>query len=215
MQTLLKLNIGCGPTGQIDGFINIDNSKAALLGRYPNIKKLLFYTKLLSKEKYEHSWDNVAYMDASKKLRFSTSSVDKIYSSHFLEHIPKEKAESTLRECHRVLKKGGCFRLVIPDLLWHSKEYIRSTETILNNNEDKYTREHHDKFLSSIYGAYLDKKRYGLLHCYMYDIPTIFCLLKETGFINIRSFQYQEGQDPELKLHDNRPLDSIHIECVK
>jgi hypothetical protein len=35
----LKLNIGCGPGGQFEGYINIDNSPSILLGKFSVIKK--------------------------------------------------------------------------------------------------------------------------------------------------------------------------------
>lgn len=40
------------------------------------------------------------------------SSVDSIYSEHFMEHVPQP--HSILREAERVLKPGGEFRAIIP-----------------------------------------------------------------------------------------------------
>lgn len=39
-----------------------------------------------------------------------------VYSSHFLEHIPRGQVASFLQECFRILKPGGVVRLVVPDL---------------------------------------------------------------------------------------------------
>ena len=95
----IKLNIGCGPNGQFEGFINIDNSKAILLAKFPKIKKLLFKLGLISKEKFEHDWTGVRWMDASRRLPFASESVDKIFCSHFLEHIPHDRGKHVLKEC--------------------------------------------------------------------------------------------------------------------
>ena len=73
----------------------------------------------------------------------------------------------------------------------------------------------HDKFLETVYGAYLRKKRYGASHCYMYDLPTLVSILKEIGFEKIRRYQYQKGKDEELPKYDFRPADSLHIEIEK
>ncbi len=61
-----KLNIGCGPDGQINGFDNIDNSKAVLLSKFPRIKYLLKVAGILRAKKYEANWEGVIWMDASR-----------------------------------------------------------------------------------------------------------------------------------------------------
>lgn len=44
--------------------------------------------------------------------RWETGSVDGIYMSHFLEHVFEH--EKVLKECHRILKKGGFLDIVVP-----------------------------------------------------------------------------------------------------
>ncbi len=211
----MNLNIGCGPNGQIENFVNIDNSKAVLLAHCLLLKKILYKLRIINKQKYEAHWKGVRWMDASRCLPFRTESVSKIYTSHFLEHVPLEKGKLVLAECYRVLKNGGVIRLVLPDLLWHAKRYVTAVEKILNGDVEKYSSYAHDRFLNSIYGAYLKTVRYGLEHCYMYDVPTILCLLRKTGFTHIRVVAFREGEDSELGQYDNRPEDSLHVECWK
>ena len=212
---MLKLNIGCGPNGQLEGFINIDNSKAVLLAKFPKIKKLLFKLGLISKEKFEADWRGVRWMDASRRFPFTSEFVDKIYCSHFLEHIPPDKGKHLLKECYRVLKKDSIMRLVVPDLLWYAERYVRETRRIQKDSTLPSDRSVHDKFLVTIYGAYLSKKRYGANHCYMYDLPTLVSILKKIGFEKVRKCQYQKGGDEELLKYDTRPEDSLHIEITK
>ena len=212
---MLKLNIGCGPNGQVEGFINIDNSKAVFLAKFPKIKKLLFQMRLISQKKLEHDWTGVRWMDASRRLPFVSESVDKIYCSHFLEHIPLDKGKHVLKDCHRILKKGGVMRLVVPDLLWYAEKYVDQTKELLKNPELVQNREVHDKFLNSLYGAYLNKNRYGLNHCYMYDLPTLVAVLKSVGFQNIHKCEFKEGIDNELPSYDSRPIGSLHLEIRK
>jgi predicted SAM-dependent methyltransferase len=51
---------------------------------------------------------------------FESDSIDIIYSSHFIEHIPmeyingKDKLIAFIDECHRILKKGGKAILIFP-----------------------------------------------------------------------------------------------------
>ncbi len=212
----LKINIGCGPTGQIDGFINMDNSPSVLLARVPMLKIVLYKTGVISEQQYNADWRGVIRCDVSKQLPFGDEIVDKIYSSHFLEHIPQDKGVRVLVECFRVLKYGGVMRLVVPDLLWHAKRYVERTHHLINLAVLPEDRSEHDMFLHTIYGAHLGKrKRHGAEHCYMYDFPTLVAILKDIGFENIQRCKYQKGKDLELAACDSRPEDSLHIEIRK
>ena len=164
---VLKINIGCGPDGQFDDFVNIDNSKAVLLGRFPYIKKLLYKLNIIDFDKYKANWNGVLRCDVSKRIPFKTESVDKIYSSHFLEHIPPEKGFIVLKECFRVLRKNGVLRLVVPDLLLCAEKYVRQSQEMLDSSNLSNDEKVHDEFLDSIYGAYLKNIRYGLHHQYV------------------------------------------------
>jgi SAM-dependent methyltransferase len=49
------------------------------------------------------------------RLPLADNSADVVYSSHFLEHIPRDLVAGFLAECHRIIKVGGRLRLVLPD----------------------------------------------------------------------------------------------------
>ena len=76
-------------------------------------------------DSYIESWWNFDYVPHSSAVRganlldrlpLSSSSADVVYSSHFLEHIPRKQVVSFLSECFRITKSGGGLRLVLPDL---------------------------------------------------------------------------------------------------
>jgi len=46
---------------------------------------------------------------------FPSDSVDLLYASHLLEHVPRGELIKTLKEWKRVLKKGGVLRFGVPD----------------------------------------------------------------------------------------------------
>ena len=104
---------------------------------------------------------------------------------------------------------------MVPDLLWYAERYVRETRRIQRDSMLPDDRTAHDKFLETVYGAYLSKKRYGASHCYMYDLPTLIFILKKIGFKKIRKCQYKEGEDEELSRLDARPEDSLHVEISK
>jgi predicted SAM-dependent methyltransferase len=49
------------------------------------------------------------------KLPYADESVDEIYASHVLEHIPHARTALVLQEWRRVLKPGGVVRIGVPD----------------------------------------------------------------------------------------------------
>jgi len=59
-------------------------------------------------------------------LPLASGAMDVVYSSHFIEHVPRHRVRALLRECHRVLKPGGLLRLVVPDLLEMCSRYVQA-----------------------------------------------------------------------------------------
>tara|TARA_B100001063_G_scaffold183627_1_gene173239 strand:- start:308 stop:1234 length:927 start_codon:yes stop_codon:yes gene_type:complete len=53
--------------------------------------------------------------DENLKVPEEDNSVDLIYCSHTLEHIDKKSSHRFLRECYRILKKGGVLRVALPN----------------------------------------------------------------------------------------------------
>lgn len=80
----LKLNIGCGPGGQFEGYINIDNSPSILLGKFSAIKKSLWALRIIDESKFIADWSGVIRYDVSKGIHYGNDAVDKIYSSHHI-----------------------------------------------------------------------------------------------------------------------------------
>lgn len=76
-----------------------------------------------------------------KGIPFANESFDAVYHSHLLEHIPREKVENFIRECHRILKYGGIIRIAVPNLEKIVKAYLQSLKDAIehkNNAELKY-----------------------------------------------------------------------------
>lgn len=59
---------------------------------------------------------DVMFMDATRSFPFEDNLFQFVFSEHMIEHVHYEKAVSMLRECHRVMRKGGVIRVVTPDL---------------------------------------------------------------------------------------------------
>lgn len=114
----MKLNLGCG-TQTPAGWINVDYAMGARFARLPLFRKLNKRMKWFNLD-----WDaTICLHDLTKPFPWADSSADIIYSSHLLEHLTKEEGRSFLAECHRVLRRNGIIRLVVPDLRHLVKEY--------------------------------------------------------------------------------------------
>lgn len=82
---------------------------------------------------YVSGWLNLDYTPASPavtkanllgQLPLGDAAADVLYSSHFLEHVPRRRVAGFLAECFRVLKPGGQIRLALPDLDELCREYL-------------------------------------------------------------------------------------------
>ena len=56
-------------------------------------------------------------------LRHADGTVEEVRASHILEHFPRGKVESVVREWARVLKPGGKLKIAVPDFDYIVKEY--------------------------------------------------------------------------------------------
>ncbi len=115
----MKLNLGCG--SQVpDNWTNVDYALGARFTKIPFFRAINKKVKLFNSD-----WNDKIYLhNLKKKFPWKDSSIEIIYSSHTLEHFSKEDGFRFLSECHRVLRKNGIIRIVVPDLRYDVMEYI-------------------------------------------------------------------------------------------
>jgi hypothetical protein len=73
--------------------------------------------------------------DIRQRLPFDDEAVDVIYHSHVLEHLTTHEGEALLRECARVLRRGGMMRVVVPDLERIARAYLGALELAANGGD--------------------------------------------------------------------------------
>ncbi|MEH2051637.1 class I SAM-dependent methyltransferase [Nostoc sp.] len=204
----LRINLGCGTT-ILEGFVNIDNSPSVFVQRIPGLKNLLYLLRIIDQKKFEREWPkDVIFNDALKELKkYPDSSVEEIFSSHFLEHLPLKKAILLLKQCKRVLSSKGKLRIVVPDLVFHAKYYL---ETV--SSAEKVA---HDRFLFEVAGAYLVDSRKGQNHYYIYDYWSLKDLLLEIGFTKVERLDFNKDINPDLYKIRDRLEESLCIEASK
>lgn len=94
----------------------------------------------------EREWVNIDFNGSEigvkrhnilKNLPFKNEQVDAVFSSCMLEHFTKEQGYNHIKECYRVLKRGGVIRIVVPDLEDVCKEYLRILDLVREGNVNK------------------------------------------------------------------------------
>ena len=211
----LKLNLGCGWSG-INGWINYDWGILPLLSRLKLLRRMLIKYGLLDKV-YDQDWPNLRLVNIRRRLPLKDNSVKFIYCSHVLEHFERWQAVEILRECRRVLRTGGCIRIVVPDL----------KKMIGNYNDSKNSPRASDEFFREVWGFNKDRPSKNIIdkiktkfirgHGWGYDEKGMEAVLLEAGFQKIKGRKFCEGDVPDIKLLDHKIHQwiSLYIEAKK
>jgi SAM-dependent methyltransferase len=202
----IALNLGCG-LSIAPGWINIDNSPNARLARYPWIRRTLWKLGVLSDRLYSVAWsDSIQTFDLRKKLPYKDSSVDFVYTSHFLEHLEHTDSRRLMSEVFRILKPGGMVRVVVPDLALGARQYVAAIEADPKNAKAA------GEFMEWLQ---LNRPELRDPHLWMYDEGSLSGMLSGIGFTNVIVCDYRQGRVPDCEVLDRRPDDSLHMEAVK
>lgn len=206
---MLKLQIGAGLDGP-ETWMNVDASPTLRLQRHALVGGL--FRRFLE----PRFSDRVRFGDVVKGLRLADGSVDLVYSSHMLEHLALDDLCVALREVHRVLRAGGVFRSVMPDLEHEVQAYLRS------NSDDPAS-----EFLRSTLLGQQSRPR-GLLariraaygnsqHLWLWDFPSIASRLADAGFIDIRRARLNDSRETAFREVENpeRWQGCLGFECRK
>jgi predicted SAM-dependent methyltransferase len=196
-----NLHIGCLATG-MPGWENTDITPHIFVARVPGAARLLRALRLMTEQRYqEHRhgvYSRVSYLNAGKKFPYPAGTFDNVFSCHMLEHLYRAEAENCAHEVYRVLKPGGVFRVVVPDL----DIYVRA-----------YDERHPEALLQKIYEN--TQKRDKNRHHWMYTASSLKRLLTDAGFTTIERCSYRKGRCPDLDKLDSRPDESLFMEGVK
>lgn len=201
-----KVNLGSG-INAVDGWMNIDNTWNIHLSRHSTLKKILHSLHIISTETYKTTWPaSIIKHDIRKSLPFEHSSIDYVYSSHFLEHVTKEEAQTILKNIHQILKPSGLLRVTVPDMYYLAKRYTSheiNVDTFLN-----------ETMIVKGKPATLFESLFSHSHKWMYDNDSLTDFLLSAGFNNISYLTFRKGNCPNLnKLEHHK--NGIYIEALK
>lgn len=134
------------------------------------------------------------YLNATKKLPFPDASIDLVFAEHFIEHVDFKKGKYCLKECYRILKKGGKIRLSTPDLEAILLLYKNKHPQVTIYEPMKRHMEMHNPNLTTSCHFFNDLMRlWG--HSFIYDDETLRFSLTEAGFTRITRYDFGSSND--------------------
>jgi SAM-dependent methyltransferase len=211
--TKTYVQYGCGSCAP-EEWINYDASPTL------RIQKIPLIGRIMRNQLNAVFSSNVLYGDIIKGLPLKEEQCDGIYCAHVLEHLSLTDLRISLRNTFKILKEGGIFRCVVPDLEYYAREYIHSLD-----NGDKSAS---IKFIGSNTILGLEERPGGLKglirsfwgnsrHLWMWDAKSLAQELRAAGFSQIRVCKFNDSEDEMFRFVEEevRFTKAVAIECIR
>ena len=151
-----------------------------------------------------------------KSWPFDDESISFVAGSHFIEHLELSDGIKFLKECYRVLKKGGIVRLSCPDLETYAKNYVANNtaffqdEAIQRGCYFKDAETPGEIFIAKAYDS-------GGAHKWFYDYESLKHIAIIAGFKSVHKRGRLEGNCPDLEKLEppEREIETLYLEAVK
>jgi len=117
---------------------------------------------------------DVDYVGDCKSLpQFSNDSIETLYASHVLEHVPYRETVRVLKEWLRVLIPGGMAMIAVPDLETLSRLYLHPESGL----QDRV------KLMRMMFGGQMDEHDF---HFVGFNGELLGIWLREAGFVDTK-----------------------------
>jgi SAM-dependent methyltransferase len=124
-------------------------------------------------------------------------SCDGVYSSHVLEHLALEDFRTALKNTAKILRPGGIFRAVVPDLEWLARCYV--AEVAQGNPEanmnfmraNRLGRERRPRRAVDLLRALFGTER----HLWMWEAHSLIHEFFNAGFRSVRRCDFNDSED--------------------
>jgi len=194
----LYVQYGCGWCAP-EGWANFDASYTLVFERLPLVGKL--YTK--NSRRFP---DRVRYGNIIKGLPLAPECASGVYASHVLEHLAYDDCIQALRNTYRLLRPGGVFRLIVPDLESAAQQYLESLKGRSAEANELFMevtslgrKDSPRGIVPRIY-SWLNSSR----HLWMWDYPAMAHALEGQGFRSIRRCTFNDSEDPMFARVEDR-----------
>ena len=204
----MNVQYGCGLSAPA-GWENFDSSPTLRLQRLPLVGRCF----LAGQPKFPKSvrWGNIVH-----GLPLGQNQADHAYCSHVLEHLALDELRRALANTRSLLKPGGVFRLVMPDLELLVKGYVGSSE------EDRGIKFIRDTLMGYEFrkhgaGAFLREWLGGSRHLWLWDFAGVRSELRTAGFTAVRRASLGDSgiRDFDVVENPERWQLALGVECRK
>ncbi len=177
--------------------MNFDASPTRFFERIPLLGRLY------KKNNFRFA-SSVEYGDIVKGLPISNNSVSGLYASHVLEHLTLEDCKTALKNSYTVLKAGGRFRLIVPDLRVRAEKYVATS-----TDPEAASAFMHSVGLgqtSRLRGVVPRLAHYfgNSAHLWMWDEASMTTAVRAAGFSRVRRCEFGDSGDPMFALVEER-----------
>jgi SAM-dependent methyltransferase len=186
---------------------NFDASPTVRFERVP------FFGRLYTKNATRFP-PNVRHGDIVAGLPVPEASCDGVYCSHVLEHLSRDAARTAIRNTFALLRPGGRFRLVVPDLECLVRRYLEdpSPDACSHFMEKSMLGEKsRPRDLRGMSRALFGNSA----HLWMWDYKGLAHELDAAGFTDIRRAVCGDSNDPMFALVESadRYEEAVGIDC--
>ena len=211
----IRINIGCGRL-PAEGWCNYDNSWSIRLSKNRVLTEVLTSVGLISKRQRDFiafaAESDIVWADAARRIPNNSNSADALYTSHMLEHLPRDATLRFLTEARRVLRSGGIIRISVPDIRIQVDEYLKNKDAESFIRRTELGREQPRTFFGKLSYLFIGDRG----HQWMYDGPSLCKLLEQVGFVKARVMQpgTTSIDDPGGLNLEERAEESVFVEAV-
>lgn len=188
---------------------NYDSSPTILFERAPVLGR--FFSKNAARFPA-----NVRRGDIVRGLPVAPESADGVYCSHTLEHLALDDFRAALRNTFAMLKPGGVFRLVLPDLEFIIRAYVADPRPTAAHEFMEQTMLGVPSRPHGLWG-FMKGWLGGSHHLWMWDFKALSHELESVGFTAIRRASF--GDSTDRMFDDVECLDRwtncLGIECIR
>lgn len=206
----LYVQFGCGWDAP-EGWLNFDASPTLRIERIPVVGTRISANLKGNPEPFP---TNVQYGDIVKGLPLPDGSCAVVYCSHVLEHLSLRECRKALANTKRLLRPGGTFRFVLPDLQLYITRYEQTDgpDAALRFMKDTALGEEaRNRGATGLARALLGNSK----HRWMWDYPSLERELLLQGFREVRPAEFGDSVDPLFARVERRERwnECIGFEC--
>jgi SAM-dependent methyltransferase len=143
----------------------------------------------------------VRYGDIVTGLPIADGSITGVYASHVLEHLSYADFRSALDHTFRMLRPGGIFRLVVPDLQARAERYLRDLALDRPEANAWFMRASGLGREAPLRGMWPRLRQiFGKsAHLWMWEEKSLAAALRKAGFTGIRRCRFGDCTDAAFR----------------